>query len=57
MVFVDPGCQLLKNFLALYLSYLTIVTERENPANKIFQIIEFVGGNFLLHSSSQRRIQ
>ena len=33
MVFVGPGCELLKKFLALYLSYLTIVTERENPAN------------------------
>ena len=33
MVFVEPGCELLKKFLALYLSYLTIVTERENPAN------------------------
>jgi len=33
MVCVDPGWELLKKFLALYLSYLTIVTERENPAN------------------------
>lgn len=33
MVFVDQGCEQLKKFLALYLSYLTIVTDRENPAN------------------------
>ena len=33
MVCVDPGCEVLKKFLALYLSYLTIVTEGENPVN------------------------
>ena len=33
VVCVDRGCEQLKKFLALYLSYLTIVTERENPAN------------------------
>ena len=36
MVCVDLGCELLKKFLALYLSYLTIVTERENPANFLY---------------------